>query len=261
MVLAAIPFGLAIGLAFGALGGGGSVLTIPVLVYVLGESVHAATTASLVIVAAAALAGGLGHARSGHVCWRHALAFAGPAVVGVLAGTKANQNVGGTVLLALFVPVMLAGAWATWRTAADVNDGEDLPPRMCPPLRIPRDALAGIGVGLLTGFFGVGGGFVVVPMLVIALGFSMRSAVGTSLVIVSAVSLIALAAHFAAGNAVDVGVTASMTAACVTGAVAGGHLAARFSHERLARGFAVLVTGVAAYLLVATILLGGAPSG
>ena len=201
MVLAAIPLGLAIGLAFGTLGGGGSVLAIPVLVYVLGKSVHSATTASLVIVAAAALAGSLGHMRGGRVCWRHALAFAGPAVAGILAGTAANQKVGGTLLLALFVPVMLAGAWATWRTVADADYGEDVPLRMCPPLWMRRDALAGIGVGLLTGFFGVGGGFVVVPMLVIALGFSMRSAVGTSLVIVSAVSLIALAAHLAAGTA------------------------------------------------------------
>jgi uncharacterized membrane protein YfcA len=250
MVIAAIPLGLAIGLAFGTLGGGGSVLAIPVLVYVLGESVHSATTASLVIVAVAALAGGLGHSRGGRVCWRHALAFAGPAVAGVLVGTEANQRVGGSLLLALFVPVMLAGAWATWRKAADGDDGEDLAPRVCPPLWIRRDAVAGIG-----------GGFVVVPMLVIVLGFSMRSAVGTSLVIVSAVSLVALAAHLGAGNSLDLGVTAAMTAACVAGAVAGGHLAARFSHQILARGFTLLVTGVAVYLLIATTFLGGAPSG
>ncbi len=260
MVLAAIPLGVAIGLAFGALGGGGSVLTIPVLVYVLGESVHSATTASLVVVATAALAGGLEHTRGGRVCWRHVGAFAGPAVAGILVGTLANQKVGASLLLALFAPVMLVGAWATWHKADDHDGGED-PARACPDLCKRRDALAGVAVGLLTGFFGIGGGFVVVPMLVIALGFTMRSAVGTSLVIVCVVSLVALAAHLAAGNSLDPGVTAAMAAACAAGAVAGGHLAVRFSHEALARGFAVLVTGVAAYLLIATAFLGGAPSG
>src|SRR6266511_6202617 len=102
MLLAAIPLGLAIGLAFGTLGGGGSVLAIPVLVFVLGESVHSATAASLVLVAAAAFAGGLGHTRGGRVCWRHALALTGPAVVGILVGTEANQEVGGSLLLVLF---------------------------------------------------------------------------------------------------------------------------------------------------------------
>lgn len=261
MVVAAIPLGLAIGLAFGGLGGGGSVLAIPVLVYVLGESVHSATTASLAVVAAAALAGGLEHARGGRVCWHHVSAFGGPAVAGIVIGTLANQQVGGSLLLLLFVPVMLGGAWATWRRAAGQDDGAGSGSPRCPDVCKRRDALAGMAVGLLTGFFGVGGGFVVVPMLVIALGFTMRSAVGTSLAIVSSVSLVALAAHLAAGNSLDPGVTAAMAAACATGAVAGGHLAARASHEALARGFAVLVTGVAAYLLVATAFLGGAPSG
>jgi uncharacterized protein len=104
MLLAAILLGLAIGLAFGTLGGGGSVLAIPMLVYVLGESVHSATTASLVIVAAAALAGGLSHTRGGRVCWRHALAFSGPAVAGIVAGTEANQRVGGSLLLPCSCP-------------------------------------------------------------------------------------------------------------------------------------------------------------
>lgn len=261
MVAVAIPVGLAIGLAFGMLGGGGSVLAIPVLVYVLGESVHSAITASLLVIAAAALAGGLGHTPGGKVCWGHAMAFAGPAVAGIVVGTAANAVVGGRLLLGLFAPVMLVAAWATWRKANDTDDGEDAAPPACPPLRIGRDTFAGVCVGLLTGFFGVGGGFVVVPMLAIALGFSMRSAIGTSLVIVSAVSIVGLGVHLASGDTVNVGVIAPMTAGCVAGAFSGARLAPRFSHQMLARGFAMLVTGVAGYLLLATAFLGGIASG
>lgn len=255
MLLAAVPLGLAIGLAFGMAGGGGSVLAVPVLVYVLGEDVHSATTASLVIVAAAALAGGAGHMRSGLVCWRHVAVFAGPALGGIVAGTAANRSVGGTALLALFAPVMLAGAWATWRKAAEPDDGDDGGGR-CPPVCAGRDAVAGGAVGVLTGFFGVGGGFVVVPTLALALGFPVRYAIGTSLVIVSAVSLFGLAAHLAAGSSFDVGVTSAMTAACVAGAFAGARLSTHVPRRALGRAFATLVTAVAAYLLVAAFLLG-----
>jgi uncharacterized protein len=251
-MVTALAFGLAIGLAFGMLGGGGSVLAMPVLVYALGESVHAATTGSLVVVAAAALAGGLGHSRRGGVCWKHAAVFAGSAIGGILVGTLANQKVGGDLLLALFVPVMLLGAWATWRRAV-ADDGRCQERVACPPVSVRRDAVAGNAVGLLTGFFGVGGGFVVVPTLALALGFPVRRAIGTSLVIVSAVSLSALALHLAAGNELDGGITAAMAAACAASAFAGGRLAGHFSHPALARGFALLVTGVAACMFVATV--------
>jgi hypothetical protein len=258
MLLAAIPLGLAIGLAFGMAGGGGSVLAVPVLVYVLGEDVHSATTASLVIVAAAALAGGAGHVRGGRVCWRHVAVFAGPALGGIVLGTAANRAVGGTLLLALFAPVMLAGAWATWRKAGEPGE-ERGREGGCPALRVRRDLLAGGAVGLLTGFVGVGGGFVVVPTLALALGFPVRSAIGTSLVIVSTVSLFGLGAHLASGSSFDLGVTAAMTAACAAGALAGAHLSVQVPRRLLGRGFATLVAAVAAYLLAAALFLGGAP--
>jgi len=112
-VLLAIPFGLAIGVAVGMLGGGGSVLAVPVLVYVLGQSVSEATTASLVVVTAGAVAGGLGHARAGRVCWRHAGSFTLAAIPGLVAGTLAGQAVSGSALLAAFALIMLAAATAT----------------------------------------------------------------------------------------------------------------------------------------------------
>jgi uncharacterized membrane protein YfcA len=180
---------------------------------------------------------------------------------GVLLGTAANRSVGATLLLVLFTPILLLGALTTWRKATELDGKGDGAQLACPPLRIGRHALAGSAVGLLNGFFGVGGGFVVVPTLAVALGFPMRSAIGTSLVIVSAISLLGLAAHLAFGSSPDVGVTAAMTGAGVAGALAGAHLSMRISRQTLGRGFAGLVTGVAAYLLVATAFLGGAPGG
>jgi uncharacterized membrane protein YfcA len=263
-VLLAIPFGLAIGLAVGTLGGGGSVLAVPVLVYILGQTVPEATTASLVVVAAGAVAGGLSHARAGRVCWRHAGSFTAAALPGIALGTLGAEAVSGPLLLAGFALVMLAAAHATWRKAQDSEPEPDGPwerSGTCPPLRLPRDLLAGAAVGLVTGFFGVGGGFLIVPTLAIALAFTMRTAVGTSLTIITATSLLGLGAHLLAGRSVDIEVTAALTLACVAGAVAGAALAGRIAQQILARGFALLVVAVAAYLLVSVTLLGGPTGG
>lgn len=262
MVALAIPFGLAIGLAVGTLGGGGSVLAVPVLVYVLGQSVPEATTASLVVVTAGAVAGGLGHAREGRVCWRHAGSFTAAAVPGVVLGTLAGNAVSGQLLIATFAVVMLTAALAIWRKAGQASAGDDgawEAGGACPPLRLPRDLAAGIGVGFLTGFFGVGGGFLIVPTLAVALAFTMRTAVGTSLAIITATSLFGLVTHLVAGRALDPGVTLTMTAACVAGALAGVGVASRAPQRELGRGFALLVSGVAVYLIVSAAFLGGPP--
>ena len=262
MLLLAIPFGLAIGLAVGTLGGGGSVLAVPVLVYVLDQTVPDATTASLVVVAAGAVAGGLSHARAGRVCWRHAGSFIAAALPGIAVGTLAAETISETLLLAGFALVMLAAAHATWRKADDCEpepDGAWKGGGACPPLRLPRDLVAGAGVGFVTGFFGVGGGFLIVPTLAIALAFTMRTAVGTSLVIITATSLLGLAVHLLAGRSVDVDVTAALSIACVAGAMAGSALASRIPQRTLGRGFALLVVAVAGYLLVSAAFLGGPP--
>jgi uncharacterized protein len=260
MLLAAVAFGLAIGVAVGMLGGGGSVLAVPVLVYVLGESVGEATTASLVVVTAGAVAGGLVHHREGRVCWRHVLAFAAAAVPGILAGTAAADVVSGRVLLAAFAVVMVVAGAATWRRAGrESRPSPQLARPTCPPMRIARDALAGVAIGFLTGFFGVGGGFLIVPVLAVALAFSLRLAVGTSVAIIIAVSIIGLAVHLLAGHSIDAGVTAAMSAACAAGALAGAALAGRVPYRRLGHAFALLVGVVAAYLLISTAFLGGPP--
>ena len=166
------------------------------------------------------------------------------------------------MLLAGFALVMLAAAHATWRKASDDEPGPAAAGRTaaCPPLRLPRDLVAGAAVGFVTGFFGVGGGFLIVPTLAIALAFTMRTAIGTSLVIITATSLLGLAAHLVAGRSLDAGVTATMAVACVAGAVAGAALAGRIPQRQLGRGFALLVVAVAAYLLVSVAFLGGPPA-
>lgn len=261
MALAAIPFGLGIGLSLGMIGGGGSVMAVPVLVYVLGQSVRQATTASLVIVTAGAIAGGVSHAREGRVCWRHALVFTAAALPGVIAGTALGQAVSGTALIAAFAVIMLGAATATWRKV-DRQSGPTTTQvwqPSCPPLRIAAGLAGGLLVGAMTGFFGVGGGFLIVPTLAIALALSMRFAVGTSLMIITATSLMALFAHLAAGRTIDFGLTAAMTLGSVAGALVGVRFAGRVPQRQLASGFAALVVLVACYLLVSAAFLGGPP--
>ncbi len=113
----------------------------------------------------------------------------------------------------------------------------------------------------MTGFFGVGGGFLIVPTLAIALAFTMRTAVGTSLVIIASTALLGLGAHLLAGRSLEADVTAALTLACVAGAVAGARMAGRLPERVLGRGFALLVVAVAAYLLISVAFLGGPPSG
>jgi uncharacterized membrane protein YfcA len=247
-VLLALPFGLAIGVSLGALGGGGAVLALPVLVYVLGQDVHAATTGSLAVVTAAALAGGAAQSSRARVCWPQVALFAPAALVGAALGTLAGEAVGATFLLLGFAGLLLTAAAVTWRRV-DATDELD---RTCPPLERARAIGAGIVVGLLTGFFGVGGGFLVVPMLVIAMGFPLRRAIGTSLVIVGVVSLGALAAHLWRGTGVDAPVIAVMATACALGAIAGARVAEHLPQRLLGHGFAVLLASLAAWMLVAT---------
>ena len=118
---------------------------------------------------------------------------------------------------------------------------------------------AGLLVGATTGFFGVGDGFLIVPTLAVALAFSMRIAVGTSLVIITTTSLMALTAHLTAGRTLDYGVTAAMTVAAIAGALAGVRLAGHVPQHQLAHGFAALVVLVATYLLISAALPGGPP--
>jgi uncharacterized membrane protein YfcA len=257
MLLLAIPFGLVIGLIVGAVGGGGAILALPVLVYVLGEGVGPASTASLIVIAVAAAAGAGALAREGQVCWRLALLFSAPAAVGSLLGALANVAVSGRVLILSFVPIMLLAAGATWQRAGVDRADDDAD---CPPASARVVALAGLAVGATTGFFGVGGGFMIVPMLTLGMKLAFRRAVATSLVIITLTGLAALASHLVAGAAPDLPVTAVLGGSTALGALAGTATAGHLPQQALARGFAIIVTLVALFLLTDTLLLGGPPT-
>lgn len=257
-VLAAIPLGIAIGLVVGTVGGGGAILALPVLVYLLGEGVGPASTASLIVVAIAAAVGAGALALRGQVCWRVALVFTAPAAIGSLAGAAANAAVSPRTLILAFVPVMLVASAATWQRAAG-GSGDEAGP--CPNVDLGRIAVAGGGVGMLTGFFGVGGGFMIVPVLTLWMGFGFLRAVATSLVIITLTGLAALASHLALGAAIDVPVTVALASSTATGALAGTVIGQRVPQAALGRAFAVVVFLLAAFLLGDVLLLSGPPNG
>lgn len=257
MILLAIPFGLVIGLIVGAVGGGGAILALPVLVYVLDEPVGPASSASLIVVAIAAAVGAGSLARNGHVCWRLALTFSVPSATGALLGAIGNKQVSGPALILSFVPIMLLASFATWqRSGSSREEAGD----SCPEVALQRIAVAGFGVGLLTGFFGVGGGFIIVPVLTLWFGFGFRRAVATSLVIITITGATALGSHLLAGAHVYVAVTAALAGATAAGALIGTLIAERLPQEALGKGFALVVTGVAIFLFVDTLVFGG-PAG
>jgi uncharacterized protein len=254
-ILLAIPSGLLIGPIVGAVGGGGAILALPVLVFVLGEGVGPATTASLVVVAVASAFGGGALAREGRVDWNVAIAFFLPSAAGAVLGTELSEDVSARALIVGFIPVMLVAAAAlVYRTEAD-PDIEHHPRTV----RIARAAGAGLAVGLLTGFFGVGGGFLIVPALTLMLGFEMHRAVATSLVIIAVTGSVALATHLAAGAEPDWALTAALAGGTALGAVIGTRVGARLPGKSLARGLAGLIVVLAVFLLVDVLLLGGPP--
>ena len=259
-VLIALPFGLVIGLAVGALGGGGSVLAVPVLVYVLDTPVPDATTASLAVVVAGALAGGAAHARRQSVCWPHAASFTLAALPGLVAGTVVADLMGDRAVLGAFALVMLVASRAIWQKG-DEKDPDDTweGRRTCPPLRLPRDGVAGAGVGFLTGLFGVGGGFLIVPTLAVGLAFTMRTAIGTSLAIIASTSAIGLIAHLLLGRTIPVDLTVALALPCMVGSLVGYSIAGRLPQPALARAFAVLLIAVGAYVLGSVAFLGAPP--
>ncbi|MGH2919816.1 MAG: sulfite exporter TauE/SafE family protein [Solirubrobacteraceae bacterium] len=255
-MLLAIPLGLAIGLIVGSVGGGGAILALPVLVYVLGEAPGPASTAALVVVAVAAALGAGALAIRGHVCWRLALTFSLPAAAGSALGAIANAQVSGRALILGFVPVMLVAAVATWRRAYVAREERD---DGCPHPPLPAILAAGFGVGALTGFFGVGGGFMIVPVLTLLFDAGFHRAVATSLVIITLTGLAALGSHLAAGATLDVRLTLALAAPTGLGAVAGTIVGRRLPQAVLGRTFALLVAVVAGLLFVDVVALGGPP--
>ncbi len=269
LALVAVVAGLLLGLSLGALGGGGSILAVPVLVYALGQSAGAATTGSLVVVGVTSLVGAVTAHRSGNALLGRGLAFGTVAIGGAAVGARAAGAVPEPVLLAGFACLLLlvAGVMtvrqvrarrrrsgspedateSTRRAALDDPIISFSPTFACQCPRALKVLVTATAVGLLTGFFGVGGGFLVVPALILALGLPMQFAAGTSLVVISVTSAAALLVRAGSGVAPDWRLVGLLTAAAVTGAYLGARAARRLDTDRLQAAFTVLVLCVAGY--------------
>jgi hypothetical protein len=248
--LAGIALMVLVGVALGLLGGGGSILTVPILVYVVGANAHEAIALSLLIVGMTSLAALVPHARSGGVRWRTGLLFGATSMAGAFGAGKLAALVQGPVLLLLFGVMMLVTAIAMMRgrkcpTASEMAEHREEKLSELPVLKILGEGLV---VGAVTGLVGAGGGFLVVPALVLFGKLPMRAAVGTSLLVVTMKSFAALAGHAGSAN-IDWAFASAATAAAVIGSFAGGRLAGGVSPALLRRGFAWFVIVMAAFVL------------
>lgn len=241
---------VSIGLVLGLLGSGGSILTVPVLVYLAHEPDKVAIAESLAIVGGIALVGALPYARQKLVDWHSVLYFGVPGIVGTYSGAALSRWVPGAVQLAFFAVVMLLAAGLMFRGRKGLDDKGKVPHERQPLWLI---ATEGLLVGVVTGLVGVGGGFLIVPALVLLGGLSMRLAVGTSLLIIAAKS----AAGFwkytevlaEVGQQVDWGLIALFTAVGILGSFAGSALSQRVPQAQLKRAFAVFLLVMGGFIL------------
>ncbi|MFC7921262.1 sulfite exporter TauE/SafE family protein [Streptomyces cinereoruber] len=240
-LILALAAGAVVGLALGALGGGGSVLAVPALIYLLGFSPASAATAALVIVTATSATALSVHARDGNVAWRAGLLFAAAGIApAFLAGAVAGR----------LPPAVLTGAFSLVAALAAVRMLR--PARSGPPDRVrpAKAAGAGAGLGTVTGFLGVGGGFLAVPALVGVLGLRMKQAVGTSLLVITVNSLAALTARTGTDGDLRWEAVAPFAGAAILGAWDGKRLASKITGPALQRIFAFALLGVAGLMLV-----------
>jgi uncharacterized membrane protein YfcA len=281
-LLLAVLAGVLIGLSLGALGGGGSILAVPVLVYLLGEPPGQATTGSRGVVGVTSLVSAVAATRNGPARPARGVAFGLVAVVGATVGALASAHVPESVLMASFAALLLVvgglmaarqlrpargsrgerGAHAAHGPGGRSGDGAGRSAALDAPIvslregflcdcpRAVKVLVTATGVGLLTGFLGVGGGFLVVPALVVALAMPMELAAGTSLVVITVTSAAALAVRSGVGATPDWGLVAALTAAAVVGGLAGTRISARAGTGRLSAAFTVLVLLVAGYTAV-----------
>ncbi|MEH3039102.1 MAG: sulfite exporter TauE/SafE family protein [Sphingomonas paucimobilis] len=254
-ILAALLSGSVIGLILGLVGGGGSIVAVPLLIYVVGVgSPHAAIGTAAVAVSINALASLIGHARGGRVKWRCASVFALAGMIGAALGAELGKAFDGRRLLVLFGLLMI-GVGLSMLRKRRVADAPDVRlTRDSAATLLPRLVPIGLGVGLAAGFFGIGGGFLIVPGLVLATAMPLRFAIGTSLVVVSALGL-TTATSYALSGLVDWRVTGLLVAGGVAGTVAGLALGKLLGTRKglLERGFAAVVIAVGGYVFASSL--------
>lgn len=257
----ASPLGFLIGLSLGALGGGGSILAVPALVYAAGQDPRAATSTSLFLVGTAALVGMGAHLRAGRVRLGTGVVFGLTGIGGSLAGSAVNHRIDPDLLLLAFAGLVVVAAWrmlTACPTCTKVGESRQLGTSGSGMVAtatgidvrmIVVGLAAGTGVGFLTGLFGVGGGFVIVPALALVLKLPMPQAIGTSLPVIAINSAVALASR-AATSSIDWHITLPFTVAAIAGVLTGGRLADRLDATRSLRWFAALLVAVAAYTAI-----------
>ena len=285
MILTALAVGALIGLVVGALGAGGGILSVPALIYLLGVAPHEATSASLVIVLFTALAALGGRIGKNTICYQIALVFAALATVGTWLGSLANQAVSADLLMYAFAlllicvglvmlrrayPGLFGGAARAGSSGVFSDDGVAAADDAggtgsTPALRavsamgevtsigaapLWRVALVATITGALTGFFGVGGGFAIVPALTLVLHLPIKRAASASLLIMAITAVVALVARAQTSLNVDLGVIGAFTVASMLGAVAGAPLTRKVSSQKLTASFAALLLAVAVATLV-----------
>ncbi len=239
--------GVLVGFTLGLVGGGGSILAVPLMVYVVGvASPHLAIGTSALAVAANAALALRSHARVGNVNWRCGFIFGGAGIAGALAGSTLGKVFDGQKLLFLFALLMIAIAAAMF--AGRKREGEE--GMRCTAQNSPRVVLFGLGTGLLSGFFGIGGGFLIVPALVASTRMPTYRAIGTSLVAVTAFGL-STATNYALSGLVDWTLAVMFIAGGLLGSRVGAAAGRKFSVDKGALGtiFAAVVLVVALYML------------
>ncbi|OBG19860.1 hypothetical protein A5765_01530 [Mycolicibacterium celeriflavum] len=243
MIALAVALAVLVGVSLGLLGGGGSILTVPLLAYVAGLDAKQAIATSLLVVGVTSAVGAISHARAGHVQWRTGLVFGAAGMAGAYAGGVLARFIPGTVLLVGFAVIMIATAVAMLRGRRVVDpSGADR------PLPVAKIVIEGVVVGLVTGLVGAGGGFLVVPALALLGGLPMPLAVGTSLVVIAMKSFAGLAGYLTSVQ-IDWGLAGAVTAAALGGALVGARLTARVNPDALRKAFGWFVLAMSSVIL------------
>ncbi len=253
-MIAVLGLGLAIGVLLGLLGGGGSILAVPALVYGASLPLAAAIPTSLLVVGVSSVAALLPRLRHGQVAWRIAGVFALAGAGAAFGGAAVSRLLEPRIVLIGFAVLMIAAGVAMLREDSEVGGdcallGGGVNWRGC----LPKAVGCGLAVGFLTGLFGVGGGFLIIPALVVLLGLPMMVAIGTSLVIIGVNSAAGFLAH--AGDVdLDYRVAGAFAAAAIVGSLAAAKVARRLPADRLRRWFAYLVFVVAVFVATEAVL-------
>jgi uncharacterized protein len=244
--------GVLVGFSLGLVGGGGSVLAVPLMVYVVGvPEPHIAIGSSAIAVATNAAINLSNHARGGTVIWPVAFAFAAAGIIGAFLGSLLGKMLDGQKLLALFALVMLVISMLMLKTRARIG----IPDVKMSMANLPAVAGLGLATGSLSGFFGIGGGFLIVPALMLATGMPIMNAVSSSLVAVTAFGL-TTAASYAWSGLVSWKLAGLFIAGGIAGGLAGTRLARHLSERRGALNivFSAVIAAVALYMLTRSLL-------